>query len=497
MTQWLKRFRNAIGRMFRKRIPLKFPPARGLVPAFAILGMLFLSCLAGAAMMHFDFGLASFFRNSFEGFQAWKEHGKPAPFAASNGPRQSGITKDVPGKAFDGYTLYTTTLATEARLIDMRGEVVHSWQLPFSKVWPHPTHVQFPVPDDQVHWFRCRLFPNGDLLAIYQTDLDTPHGYGLAKLDKNSRLIWAYSGNVHHDLDVDEDGTIYALVHQVQRDRPAKLDSIPAPYLADYLVVLSADGEQIDKIPLIETIRDSRYSLLLASINNSLSRNPPPGHFPTGPVVAISAGPKLPAPSKDARIQPPTKVKEQGDVLHANSVRVLTRAMAGKFPLFKAGQVLISLRSTDTLMILDVPTRSIVWAAQGLWRGQHDPEFLENGHLLIYDNSGLIREARVLEYDPRYQDYPWSYSHENSAPILAHARGMKQHLPNGNVLIIDPEGARILEISHNKELVWEFGCPEQLGTQPEEIKPHPILTGAWRYPTGDLKFLDRNRSPRP
>ena len=476
MIRYLKTASKRLKGLIGRKIRLRFPPLRRIIAGFAILGLMFLSCVCGAAVMHFDLGPAMFFRNSFEGFEAWQQHAEQPISSIAGKDSPMGIISDLPEKTFDGFTLYTTTHATEARLIDMRGNLVHQWNKPFSAVWPKPAHVKYPVTDEWVHWFRCHLFSNGDLLAIYQTDSDTPHGYGLVKLDKNSRVLWSYAGNVHHDLDVDEDGTIYTLAHEIVRQEPAGLENIAVPYLADYLVVLTSDGKLKEKIPLLETLRDSAHSLLLQSITEGLKSL----RRTTGPVnlAQPSAGRGRPAQVKQDGIQAPTKAQEYGDTLHANGVRVLTRSLAGKFQqLFKQGQVLISLRGIHALVMLDLPTRSVVWAAQGAWRAQHDPEFLENGHLLLYDNSGFLRSTRILEYDPVLQSYPWCYSQENSSPFFAHARGMKQHLPNGNILVVDPDHGRIFEVTRGKQVVWEFGCGGWLRTRLSRRTPTPSLRG--------------------
>src|SRR5207237_471577 len=114
-----------------------------------------------------------------------------------------------------------------------------------------------------------------------------------------------------------------------------------------------------------------------------------------------------------------------GDYLHTNSVKVLGRARATAFPQFKAGQVLVSLREVNLLAVLDLDTRAVVWATGGGWRKQHDAEFLDNGHLLVYDNEGAGEEARVLEYDPATRAVPWSYAHEDSPSFTAPALGVK------------------------------------------------------------------------
>lgn len=185
------------------------------------------------------------------------------------------------------------------------------------------------------------------------------------------------------------------------------------------------------------------------------------------------------------RAPAPPLMKEQGDIVHANSIKVLSRSLAPKFPLFKEGQVLISLCNLNAIAVLDIPSRKIVWASQGIWLGQHDAEFLENGHLLLYDNSGQSQNTRILEFDPTTHGYPWSYSNENSVAFITPHRGMKQHLLNGNVLIVDADGGRLFEVNSAKELVWEYGCP----SKDEEPAAHAVVTGALRYSPSQLRFL--------
>jgi hypothetical protein len=135
-------------------------------------------------------------------------------------------------------------------------------------------------------------------------------------------------------------------------------------------------------------------------------------------------------------------------------VRVLGKELARKFPAFKVGQLLLSMREMDTLAMLDPQTGRITWAAQGPWRRQHDPHFLGNGHLLIFDNVGSSRSSRVLEYDPQTHAFPWSYPAEDGIAFVTKERGMSQRLPNGNTLIVNSEGHELLEVTADKEIVW-------------------------------------------
>src|SRR3546814_17539139 len=78
------------------------------------------------------------------------------------------------------------------------------------------------MPDSFMHWNRTRLMPNGDLIVQFETYGDTPWGYGIARLDKDSNVVWRYLGRSHHDFDIAEDGRIYTLTHEMRTKRYAK-----------------------------------------------------------------------------------------------------------------------------------------------------------------------------------------------------------------------------------------------------------------------------------
>jgi hypothetical protein len=444
---------------------LRFPRVGKIMACLSVLGLVSLGYLAGAAAMYFQLPSADFLDKAFTGAKAWHEQGRAQhpPGVSAAGEARPEATVDKPGQTYDGFTLYTTTQGPRATLIDMRGTVVHRWELPFSKAWPKPPHVSKPVPDAQVYWVHCHLYGNGDVVAVYHADGDTPYGYGLAKLDKDSRLLWAYPGRAHHDLDVADDGTIYALAQRLAGEHPTGLDLLPTPYIEESLIVLSPQGRELHTIPISEAFRDSPYSLTLESVTKRSG------------IIG----------------------EKQGDCFHANSVRVLGRSRAAKFPLFQPNQVLVSLRNLDALAVLDTQTRRVAWAAQGVWRIQHDAEFLDNGHILLYDNFGpLTGGTRVLEYDPLTQAIPWAYANENSRPFSAFLRGVKQRLPNGNTLIVDPDHGRLFEVTPGKEVVWESICPLQGVPDDKHLVRHAV-TGARRYGAGELTFLPGTARARP
>jgi hypothetical protein len=472
MARFLCFFGTPLKRLLHARIPISTPTIGLLFAGLSILGVIGLAYLYGAAVMFFQLPSCVFLDRAFGGAKAWCERGQSTipllpPDEAKVAREKEGISVDKAEKTWDGFTLYTTTFGARATLIDMRGTVVHHWELPFSRAWTHPPHIQRPIADEQIHWFNCHLYPNGDLLAIYHADGDTPYGYGLVKLDKDSKLLWTYANNVHHDVEVDEDGTIYTLTQQIVSEPSAGLEFQSVPYLTDYLVVLSPQGRELQNIPLAEVIANSPYALTLTSDRRIVS---PFGYGPS--------------------------VDPKKDLLHTNSAKVLKRAWAAKFPMFQAGQVLLSLRNLGTIAVLDLHTCSLVWASQGVWYAQHDAEFLDNGHLLLFDNLGAQHQTRVLEYDPQTQGVPWAYSNEGSPPFRAAVRGMTQRLPNGNTLIVDPAARRLFEVTPRKELVWENYCPLSPLVRGHLARNHSI-NSARRYTADDLTFLKGRALVRP
>ena len=229
--------------------------ASALRPGFlslglSVFGIVSLGYLFGAAVMFFDLPSSGLLHKAFLGGRAWNERRQVISHNSEekSAPTVKGGGIDKPGKTSDGYTLCTlvslSASNTRAFLLDMQGKEVHSWEIPFSQVWPDPPHITAAVHDRLVCAFGCHPFPNGDLLVVFHGLEHSPNGYGLAKLDKDSNVLWKYSAKVHHDVDVGEDGTIYAITHEMAREKPSGLDYVPSECLVDHLVLLSPEGKE-------------------------------------------------------------------------------------------------------------------------------------------------------------------------------------------------------------------------------------------------------------
>ncbi len=156
--------------------------------------------------------------------------------------------------------------------------------------------------------------------------------------------------------------------------------------------------------------------------------------------------------------------RPSGDPIHLNSVQELPENpwfRAGD-ERFRPGNLLLSARNLNLVLILDPRTREIVWTYEGDLSLQHEalmvgPESDHGGKILIFDNRyksfWTDRRSHVIEIDPRDGSTTWSYS---AAGFHSSTGGSQQPLPNGNVLIASSNNGRAFEVTRAGQTVWEW-----------------------------------------
>ena len=343
-------------------------------------------------------------------------------------PGVSDVVRYDRERAQPGLNLYVSGHAPEAVLIDMDGRPLHRWALGFEALWAGvPTGEAGPGAQ---YWRRAHPLPDGGLIVIQS-------GVGIAHLDRDSRVVWRRANGAHHDLDVRPDGTIYTLTRRAcvdPRVHPSE------PILEDFVVVLGPDGELRTELSLIDALDAG-------------------GHF-----------------ERAFRLR-------SGDVLHTNSIELLGAA-ASAVPGLRAGHVLISMRENDLVAAVDLEAGRVVWVLEGSFRGQHDPQLLDDGSLLLFDNEGLGQRSRILALDPATGERLWSYGRSEATRFHSATCGAVQRLPNGNTLITESDRGRAFEIDADKRLVWEFVNPNRAGDEGEfiatlfELRRLPLDFGA-------------------
>jgi hypothetical protein len=114
--------------------------------------------------------------------------------------------------------------------------------------------------------------------------------------------------------------------------------------------------------------------------------------------------------------------------------------------------------------------------------------------MLLFDNFGHFGDggiSRVIEFDPKTLGIAWRYTGDEAHPLYSNLRSAQERLANGNTLITESDGGRLLEVTPDGEIVWEFVNPVRGGDADEFV---PVVSWGQRIdPTqldpGFLEFL--------
>ncbi len=120
----------------------------------------------------------------------------------------------------------------------------------------------------------------------------------------------------------------------------------------------------------------------------------------------------------------------------------------------------------------------------------------------------------MLEFNPQTMQITWQYSGTRNNPLYTFAYGRVQILENGNYLITETLGSRVLEITRSGEIVWEYKLPRRYTKIDPDMPPYKktnprrrsaieadlinvevnmisAILSAEQYQRKDLHFLDK------
>lgn len=193
-----------------------------------------------------------------------------------------------------------------------------------------------------------------------------------------------------------------------------------------------------------------------------------------------------------------------GDWMHINSMSTLgpNKWYDAGDKRFHPDNIIVDARDANIVWVIEKSSGKIVWMigpdysktpelrALGWIIGQHHAHMIPRGlpgegNILIYDNGGwagyyapnpgshnggkaALRDySRVLEFDPTTLKIVWQMTPKEAgfimpldanrfySPFISGA----QRLPNGNTMITEGSHGRIMEVTVDHELVWEYICP--------------------------------------
>ncbi len=365
----------------------------------------------------------------------------------------SGVRAPQPSAVQPGLTLLTSSWRSEAgwtaglNLIDAQGTVVHRWRVNKDALFPDSIDRRGTPTLKALH--GTYLFPNGDVLVNVEY-------VGTARLDACGAVQWRLPMGTHHAIARADDGSFWipgtSRTPRTGSDRsPNGFPGIDEPIWLDQLLHVSEEGTVLDRINVLDVL-----------YGNGLERHIFKAYKPhRSPGVGKGVG---------------------KDVTHLNDVEPLSSSMAEDYPLFEAGDLLVSLRYLDLVFVFDPQSGTVKWHTTSSLIQQHDPDFIGDGWIGVFDNNRdytkrgtILSGSRIVAFQPHTDSTEVRFPTAYSDPLYTGARGKWQQLANGNMLLTESMAGRVVEVTPDGRTVWEWVQEAYDGTRV------PVVTKGTRY----------------
>lgn len=345
----------------------------------------------------------------------------------------TGLLLHQSDKSFPGFTLIAPMRHEASYLVDMTGAVVHTWHLPG------------PLGS------KAMLLPNGNMLCSVVTGEGIPipgaKGGRILELDWDGNIVWEHTDhNQHHDIVRLENGnTLYLSRETLSGEDAAKVrgglpgTEIKGKIFGDVIREVTAGGE----LAWEWYFKDADFDAF--------------------PLAADC---------------------HRGEWAHANSVAATPD-----------GNVLVSFRHLDTIMIVARESGEILWHLRDqTWGHQHNADILPNGNITLFANgmNNLYQplHSRALEIDPATGAIVWQFIDPQRWTFFSPVMSGVQRLANGNSLICEALSGRVFEVDAQGGIVWDYIAPM--------YHPNPVLHGdsnvifrAYRYAPDSAEIANR------
>jgi Arylsulfotransferase (ASST) len=333
-----------------------------------------------------------------------------------------GVTVNAPGVKADDLILMSGFFEDDnkVRLIRRDGTVVNEWRLRAHEIFADVGFFRdVPMTDWNAITHGTLITPEGDIVFSFESG-------GMARLDRCGKVKWTSTEVSHHSPNWMADGGIVVSGGRYV-DRPNSEIPWPfrGPYWEDLVTKYDADGRQTLAMPLTQLFIDNGMQAWLSST----------GEFRT---------------------------RVNGE-FHLNEVEELSPELAPEFPMFQAGDLLLSLRNRNMILVTDAEAKRIKWWKVGPFIRQHDPDFNPGGRITVFDNHSDDSPegehgggSRIWEIDPATGAARTLYGGRDGQRLYSPERGTQQMQPSGNILITEAQQGRAFEVTPGGEVVWEY-----------------------------------------
>ena len=345
----------------------------------------------------------------------------------------------------------------QARLIKRDGTVVKKWSFDYFKQFDDKQRV-CPLSDTLgVDMHGVVLRPNGEIVANYEY-------CGTVKLDRCGKMLWALNLKTNHSIVPATQGG-YWVLRREQWQGGSQPDRLPpfsqrgskVTLKEDFITRLSEDGKVLEDISIPQILMHSGLEAVLTG---------------NGEVYNVAEEPRP-------------------EIVHANKVAELSPELADKFPQFKAGDLVVSIRTYNLLFVVDPKTWRVKWHHTGPYLRQHDAEFRPDGRISVFNNNAYATGytefdkiilsqpwvSNIMAIDPKTNQTEVIYGMKKGQEMLSTYRGQHELTPEGGMIITEPDAGRVLEVDKLGNTLWEY-------VNKYDDKNVGQLTNAYRFDPG-------------
>ncbi len=317
-------------------------------------------------------------------------------------------------------TSIATNNGLSARVIGIDATLIHEWKIDWHGIWPNATHIpekDIPKARPGTHIHGAVLLDNGDLVFNFEH-------LGLVRLNVCGDVVWRLPYRTHHSIHKDERGNLW-VSGQINHDKPLEgLPNYKPPFIEPTVIKVSQEGEVLTEISVLQLLKENgREGLLYMSTTETDN----------------------------------TEVTD--DTMHLNDVET--------FPddkeegVFKSGDIMLSLRNINTVLVFSEADRKIKHISVGEFVRQHDPDFIDGNTISVFDNYNIApddygHQSKIYIKSFKDNDKYVYYTGNKDKRFYTDLMGKHQWLPNGNLLITESAKGRAFEIDEHGNIVWEY-----------------------------------------
>jgi hypothetical protein len=301
------------------------------------------------------------------------------------------------------------------KLINSKGDVLHEWLVARDDVFPDSVDLKRRDPTrTEIH--GSYVFPNGDALVNIAR-------VGTARLNSCGKVLWTLAKGQHHSIHRAEGGSFW-IPATIKTEDPGRFPGISDVDWANHIMKVSENGKVLSKINLLDVLYSN-------DIHDHIFKT--------------------------------HQHRRGSDVTHLNDVKSLSSSMASEYPLFESGNLLVSLRLFNLVFVFDPETGEVKWHESEPFLGQHDPKFIGDGWIGVFDNRSrdfkmreVLGGSRIVYVQPHTDSTYVAFSGSHLDRFYTRHRGKWQLLENENMLLIEGMTGRVLEVDSSGRPVWEW-----------------------------------------